>query len=243
MTPMPSTVDAAAAPGDWAAGASLGPCAAAVQPAAAVPDTPLPPAWAATRRQALQRLAHGALAGVAASAWAGPVFAQAQASDERNTFDEDSVLKAAVQFFGSTTEGLAKVLEKVFKEQGRPTGYIRGEEASAALTVGLRYGDGELSLKSGGSSKVYWAGPSIGLDAGANASKVFTLVYRLQRPAELYRRFPGVEGSLYWVGGAGVNYQHADGITLAPIRLGVGWRAGASIGYLRYAPERTLLPL
>lgn len=240
MTLMSSIVDAAAAHGEVAVGA--GPGAAAAQPD---PDATLAPACAATRRKALQRLAHGALAGVATSAWAGPVFAQtqAQASDERNTFDEDSVLKAAVQFFGSTTEGLAKVLEKVFKEQGRPTGYIRGEEASAALTVGLRYGDGELLLKSGGSSKVYWAGPSIGLDAGANASKVFTLVYRLQQPAELYRRFPGVEGSLYWVGGAGVNYQHADGITLAPIRLGVGWRAGASIGYLRYAPERTLLPL
>lgn len=200
----------------------------------------------ANRRVALQRLGLWTAAGLAVGPWAGSALAQASsapAADERQTFDEATVLQAAVQFFGSTTEGLAKVLENVFKEQGRPTGYIRGEEAAAALTVGLRYGDGELLLKSGGSSKVYWAGPSIGLDAGANASKVFTLVYRLQRPADLYRRFPGVEGSLYWVGGAGVNYQHADGITLAPVRLGVGWRAGASIGYLRYAPERTLLPL
>lgn len=165
------------------------------------------------------------------------------AADDANTFDEDSVLKAATDFFGNSTEGLAKVIEKVFKEQGRPNGYIRGEEASAALTIGLRYGEGQLTLKSGGSGKVFWSGPSVGFDAGANASKVFTLVYNLKRVDAIYRRFPGVDGSLYWIGGVGVNYQRQDGITLAPIRLGVGIRAGASLGYLHYRREKSLNPL
>ncbi|MFX8262622.1 EipA family protein, partial [Acinetobacter baumannii] len=83
------------------------------------------------------------------------------------------ILKAATDFFGQTTEGLAKVIEKAFKEQGRPNAYIKGEEAGAAITVGLRYGDGELITKAGGSARVYWAGPSIGFDLGANAAKVF----------------------------------------------------------------------
>ncbi len=184
------------------------------------------------RRVHLQQLA--ALAASAAlPAWAG---------DDDRDFDQDSILKAATDFFGSTTEGLAKVIEKAFKEQGRPNAYIKGEEASAALSVGLRYGEGEVLMKGGGSGKVFWAGPSIGFDAGANAAKVFTLIYKLPKLAAIYRRFPGVDGSLYYIGGAGINYQRANGITLAPIRLGVGLRAGASVGYLHYRREKSFNP-
>lgn len=188
-----------------------------------------------TRRDTLRQLAATGLATL-------PLLATA-ADDNASTFDEDSVLKAATDFFGQSAEGLAKVVEKVFKEQGRPNGYIRGEEASAAIGVGVRYGEGQLTLKSGGGAKVFWSGPSIGFDAGANASKVFTLVYHLKKTNAIYQRFPGVDGSLYWVGGVGVNYQRANGITLAPIRLGVGLRAGASVGYLHYRREKSLIPL
>jgi len=184
------------------------------------------------RRHLLQQLA------VLATAPALPALA----ADDGGTYDEDSILKAATDFFGQTTEGLAKVIEKAFKEQGRPNAYIRGEEAAAALTVGLRYGDGELLMKGGGTSRVYWAGPSIGFDAGANASKVFTLVYKLPRASAIYQRFPGVDGSLYYIGGAGINYQRLNGITLAPIRLGVGLRAGASVGYIHYRREKSINP-
>ena len=187
------------------------------------------------RRQALARL--GALLSLGA-----PAVGALAADNDKNTYDEDSILKAATDFFGETTEGLAKVIEKAFKEQGRPNGYIKGEEAGAALTVGLRYGDGQLIMKSGGGARVYWAGPSIGFDAGANASKVFTLVYHLPRPSAIYQRFPGVDGSAYYVGGAGINYQRLNGITLAPIRLGVGLRAGVSVGYLHYRREKSLNP-
>lgn len=187
------------------------------------------------RRQALARL--GALLSLGA-----PAVGALAAEDDKSTYDEDSILKAATEFFGDTTEGLAKVIEKAFKEQGRPNGYIKGEEAGAALTVGLRYGDGQLIMKSGGSARVYWAGPSIGFDAGANASKVFTLVYHLPRTSAIYQRFPGVDGSAYYIGGAGINYQRLNGITLAPIRLGVGLRAGVSVGYLHYRREKSINP-
>ncbi len=168
--------------------------------------------------------------------------ARARAGDD-DTYDQESTLKAVTEFFGRTTEGLAKVVEKAFREQGRPNGYIRGNEVGAALTIGLRYGDGELLMKSGARRKVYWAGPSVGLDVGANASKVFVLVYRLPKPEAIFRRYPGVDGSLYYVGGAGINYQRLDGVTLAPIRLGVGLRTGASVGYVHYRAQKSFNPL
>ena len=192
----------------------------------------------AGRRHSLQTLA-----GVGLGLVGHPLMALASdAKDKEQTYDQESILAAATDFFGNTAEGLGKVIEKAFKEQGRPNGYIKGEEASAALTVGVRYGDGQLVMKSGGGARVYWAGPSIGLDVGANAAKVFTLVYHLPNVAAIFQRFPGVDGSLYWVGGAGINYQRLKGITLAPIRLGVGLRSGASVGYLHYRREKSINP-
>jgi hypothetical protein len=159
-----------------------------------------------------------------------------------DTFDQDSVLKDAEAFFGKGAEGLGKVIEKAFKDNGRPNGYIKGEEAAGALTVGLRYGNGTLTLKNAKSLPVWWTGPSIGFDVGANAAKVFVLVYHLPKPGAIFQRFPGVDGSFYYVGGAGINYQQRGSIILAPIRLGVGLRAGASIGYVHYTPKKTYNP-
>jgi hypothetical protein len=190
---------------------------------------------AVARRQVLGQLGAGALA-LGLPGWA-------LAATDDDTYDQESTLRAATDFFGKTTEGLAKVIEKAFREQGRPNGYIRGEEVSGALTVGLRYGDGELVMKRGGATKVYWAGPSVGFDAGANASKVFVLVYKLPDVDAIFKRYPGVDGSLYFVGGVGINYQRLDGVTLAPIRLGVGLRTGASVGYIHYRREKSINPL
>jgi hypothetical protein len=108
--------------------------------------------------------------------------------------------------------------------------------------VGLRYGKGTMFLKSGPSRTVYWQGPSVGLDFGGNGSKVFTLVYGLTEPEAIFRRFPGVEGSAYFIGGIGVNYQRIDNVILAPMRAGVGLRGGAAIGYLAYSRKRQVLP-
>src|SRR5574337_984316 len=142
-----------------------------------------------------------------------PVFVH-----ELRVADKESVIKDATEFFGESTEGLGKVIEKAFKDQGRPNGYIRGEEIAGAVGVGLRYGDGTLTLKNGASTKVYWEGPSLGFDLGANASKVFVLVYRLPKTEDIFKRYPGVDGSLYYVAGAGINYQQRDKVVLAAAR-------------------------
>ena len=158
------------------------------------------------------------------------------------TYTQDETLDAAKNFFGGTTEGLAKAIEKTFSENGRPDAYIVGNEGSGAFFFGLRYGQGTLYYKGGGSMKVYWQGPSVGWDFGGNASKVFTLVYNLHWTRDLFQRFPGVDGSLYFVAGVGLNYQRADNITLAPIRTGVGLRAGANVGYLSYTDRQSWFP-
>ena len=159
------------------------------------------------------------------------------------TYSADEVTKAATKFFGSSSEGLAKAIERTFSDYGRPVGYIYGNEGSGAMVVGLRYGAGTLQFKGGESQKVFWQGPSIGWDFGGNASKVFTLVYNLRGSSQLFQRFPAVDGSLYVVAGVGVNYQKSGDVVLAPIRTGVGLRAGASLGYVHYTRERSLVPL
>lgn len=159
-----------------------------------------------------------------------------------NTYDEKSVVNAASDFLGGGSEAIAKVVEKAFKDLGQPNGYIIGTEVSAALIVGVRYGDGSLSHKIEGDSRVYWKGPSIGFDAGANGSRVFALVYNLHDVEDLYQRYPAVEGSFYFIGGVGMNYQQRGDIIIAPIRVGVGLRAGVNLGYLHLTKERSWLP-
>ena len=168
--------------------------------------------------------------------------AQSTTQTEENTYDQESVMDAATGFFGSGAKSLAKAIEKVFADNGRPNAYILGNEGSAALIIGLRYGDGTMFHKIEGERRVHWTGPSVGFDAGANLSKVFVLVYNLYDTDELYRRFPAVEGSFYYIGGVGLNYQQRGDIVLAPIRVGIGLRAGANLGYMKYSKKRRLLP-
>jgi len=158
------------------------------------------------------------------------------------TYTKEETLAAADHFFGGTTEGLAKAIEKVFSENGRPNAYIIGKEGSGAAIVGLRYGAGKLYYKGGGSMQVYWQGPTVGFDIGGNGSHVFTLVYNLRWTRDLFQKFPGVDGSLYVVAGVGLNYLRSGDITLAPIRTGLGLRAGANIGYLTFTPKKSYNP-
>ena len=194
------------------------------------------------------------LAGMAAAAAPlVPSFAFAQdtssraassaASSGQGYYSKDEVLTAGSNFLGVTAESLGGAIEKIFNDYGdEPTAYVAGEEASAAITVGARYGRGLLYMKGREPLEVFWQGPSLGFDLGGNASRVFTLCYNLQFPDAIFQRFPGVEGSAYFIGGLGVNYQRASDITLAPIRAGVGLRLGANIGYLAYTRKRNILP-
>ena len=157
-------------------------------------------------------------------------------------YQEDTILREAEAFFGRGAQGVADVLNRVFADNGPPGAYIKGEEGGGSVGVGLRYGHGTLYLSDGTTSKVYWRGPSLGFDVGGSAAKAFVLIYDLRSIDDLYQRFGGVEGSLYFVGGVGVNYNRQNDITLAPVRFGVGWRQGINVGYLHLSPEQSWIP-
>jgi hypothetical protein len=189
----------------------------------------------------ISRTRRAVAAGLGAAAAASLIAAPAWAQDD--TYSEPEIIRAASDFFGAAAQGLAAVIHHIFVDKGRPHGYITGSEGSGAIGVGLRYGEGQLHLKARpGSTHVYWQGPSIGFDTGGNASRVFTLVYNMRNPSQMFQRFPGVDGSAYFVGGFGANYQQSGRIILAPIRSGVGFRLGANIGYLNYSRRRHISP-
>lgn len=158
------------------------------------------------------------------------------------SYQEDDLIGAAEGVFGKGAEGLAGIIEKILKDQGRPNAYIAGREASGAFVVGLRYGSGTLNHKIEGKREVYWTGPSIGFDVGGNAANTFVLVYNLYDTQELYHRFPAAEGTAYLVGGFTASYLRWGNVVLIPIRLGVGYRLGVNAGYMKFTEKRNWLP-
>ncbi|MBF0480698.1 MAG: DUF1134 domain-containing protein [Desulfovibrionaceae bacterium] len=163
-------------------------------------------------------------------------------ADKEKTYGKNEIDREVMGFFEGGSQGVASLIAKAFKDLGRPTGFIKGGEGAGALVVGLRYGEGKLKLKNGQSREVYWQSPTIGFDIGADAAKVFVLVYSMEDADKIFQRFPGVDGSAYFIGGFGMNYQRSGNIVLAPIRFGVGLRLGANVGYMNYSRERTINP-
>lgn len=161
---------------------------------------------------------------------------------ENETFSAEEIKEAGHRFFGRVSMGFARVVEYTFQRAGRPNGYILGEEAGGAFIAGLRYGEGTLYTKDAGDHRVYWQGPSVGYDFGAEGSKTMVLVYDLRSPGELFTTYPGVDGSAYFIGGVGVTFLTRGHVALAPIRSGVGLRLGANVGYLKYTREPTWNP-
>ena len=166
----------------------------------------------------------------------------AQPADTSQTYAEDDLIGAAEGLFGKGAEGLAKVIQDILKDQGEPNGYIVGREGGGALVVGVRYGSGTLYHKIEGNMPVYWTGPSIGFDAGANAGNTFVLVYNLYDTEQLYERYPAGEGAAYLVGGFNASYMRKDNVVLIPIRVGAGLRLGVNAGYMRFSKKQRWLP-
>ena len=161
---------------------------------------------------------------------------------DQNTYQEDDLIGAAEGVFGKGAQGLGRLLEDILKKQGRPNGYIVGREGGGAFVVGLRYGSGTLNHKIEGQKPVYWTGPSIGLDAGANAGSTFVLVYNLYDTEDIYKRFPSGEGVAYLVGGFNASYLRRGDVVLIPIRVGAGLRLGANVGYMKFSKKQRWLP-
>jgi hypothetical protein len=174
----------------------------------------------------------------ASQAAAEPAVAAAQG----DTYKEDDLIGAAEGVFGKGAEGLARMIEDVLSKQGEPNGYIVGREAGGAFMLGARYGSGTLFHKVEGQRPVYWTGPSIGFDVGANAGSTFVLVYNLNDTEELYERYPAGEGNAYLVGGFTASYLRKGDVVLIPIRAGAGLRLGANVGYMKFSHRQRWLP-
>lgn len=159
-----------------------------------------------------------------------------------NQFSPDEVIDAGHHFFGGVSRGLALIVEKAASQWGLPNGYILGEEAGGAFVGGLRYGDGTLYTKNAGDVRVYWQGPTLGFDAGADGARTMMLVYNLPRTEAIFERFGGIDGSAYFVGGFGMTALTSNEIVVVPIRSGVGLRLGANLGYLKFTARPTWNP-
>ena len=157
-------------------------------------------------------------------------------------FSPGELVDAGHRFFGGVSRGLAMIVQKAGSQWGQPNGYILGEEAGGAFVGGLRYGDGTLYTKNAGDRRVFWEGPTVGFDAGADGARTMMLVYNLPRTEAIFDRFGGIDGSAYFVGGLGMTALTANDIVLVPIRSGVGLRLGANLGYLKFTSRPTWNP-
>lgn len=151
-----------------------------------------------------------------------------------NQFSLGELVEAGRGFFGSVSAAIATGIESAVARWGYPNGYILGEEGGGAVVAGLRYGEGRLRTKRGDDLKIFWQGPSLGWDFGGDGSRVMILVYNLTFPADMLRRFVGISGSAYLVGGAAVTALAYENLVVVPIRSGVGLRLGANVGYIKF---------
>jgi hypothetical protein len=159
-----------------------------------------------------------------------------------NQFSPNELIDAGHRFFGGVSRGLAMIVEKAANRWGQPNGYVLGEEAGGAFVGGVRYGDGTLYTKNAGDLRVFWEGPTLGFDAGADGARTMMLVYNLPRTQAIFDRFGGIDGSAYFVGGFGMTALTANDIVLVPIRSGVGLRLGANLGYLKFTSRPSWNP-
>jgi hypothetical protein len=166
----------------------------------------------------------------------------APATAQGATVPREDLFSAAEGVFGRGAQGLGGMLERILREQGEPVAYIAGREAGGAFVFGVRYGSGTMRHRIEGDRPVYWTGPSLGFDFGADANKVFVLVYNLHDSQDLFKRYAGAEGHVYVVGGFTAQYLRRRDVVLIPIRLGVGLRLGLNTGYMRFSERNRWLP-
>jgi hypothetical protein len=185
---------------------------------------------------------------IAAAMLAPPALSAApRAAPNSDSYTAEEIVDAGHHFFGEISGSLATLVERAVSRYGLPNGYIIGQEGSGAIIGGLRYGDGVLYTKIEGRRQVYWQGPSIGWDLGGDGNRTMMLVYDLPDSLAIYRRYGGINGSAYLVGGLGMTVLANSEIPnrtvyVVPIRSGVGARLGINIGYLKFTDHPTWNP-
>jgi hypothetical protein len=193
------------------------------------------------KRRVFPLLMSAALALLSLNIVQGTALAQS-GSQRPDNFSSNELLDSGHKFFGNISRGLALTIQEAVKRWGEPNGYILGQEGSGAFIGGLRYGEGTLYTRNAGDRRIYWQGPSLGFDFGGDGDRTMMLVYNMPSVDAMYRRFGGIDGSAYLVGGFGMTALGADGMIVVPIRTGVGARLGVNIGYLKFTTQPTWNP-
>jgi hypothetical protein len=168
--------------------------------------------------------------------------AMAFPEDRPQQYSTGELVDSGHRFFGSISRGLALAVESATSHVGQPNAYILGQEASGAFFGGLRYGEGVMYTRNAGDQRIYWQGPSLGLDYGGDGDRTMMLVYNLPATTAIFKRFGGVDGSAYLVGGFGLTALTADDVVVVPIRSGIGARLGVNINYLKFTSRATWNP-
>jgi len=137
------------------------------------------------------------------------------------------------------SQGRNPVAEAVSVDYGSLFVVNRDDNTIVQFGIGT---DGKLYTRNAGDRRVFWEGPSVGFDTGADGARTMMLVYNLPATEAIYQRFAGVDGSAYFIGGFGMTALTANKIVVVPIRSGVGLRLGANIGYLKFTPQATWNP-
>jgi hypothetical protein len=212
------------------------------EPKLAISAEPMPPASPPPAASGWSTKTTGSPPPPGDLALAQPPLDPLAAPAEAEGFTIEEIKAASAGFFGQVSANLGSVIEHLFHKSGRPTGYVLGTEGGGAFLAGVRYGDGTLYMRTGGTQKIFWHGPSVGVDVGGAGSKTLFLIYKLKAPEELYSNFTGIDGSAYLVGGVGATLVTNGAVVMAPIRSGIGLRLGASVGYLRFTPKATWNP-
>ena len=212
----------------------------AAAPAEPSADAPTAPQWA--NPVSVDQAPDAGLPEAAAGLPEAEATTTTAGASTETTYGQDDLIGAAEGVFGKGAKGLAGLIEKALKDQGQPNAYIVGREAGGAFIVGARYGSGTLFHKVEGERPVYWTGPSVGFDAGANAGNTFVLVYNLYDSEDLYERYPAGEGQAYVVGGMHASYLRKGDVVMIPIRVGAGLRLGVNAGYMRFSKKQRWLP-
>lgn len=195
-----------------------------------------------TDRRSLLRAGLSLALGAVPLVGPGAALARGEEPGTGDTFRSGEIVESGHRFFGTVSRGLALTVEEAGRRWGEPNGYILGQEGSGAFVAGLRYGEGTLFTRNAGKKRLYWQGPSLGFDVGGDGDRTMMLVYNLPNVRELYRRFGGVDGSAYLVGGFGMTAVTNEGIVVVPIRTGLGARLGINVGYLKFTNEPTWNP-
>ena len=155
----------------------------------------------------------------------GPTVAMLRRWPRGGRHNIDEIREISRGFFGTISTELGSVLEYAFSSAGRPDGSCSARWRGAFL-AGLRYGSGKLYMRAGGSSDIYWHGPSIAPTSRLDRAPCSRST-ACMRPKRSTGSSPGIDGSAYFIGGFGITFLKASR-DQAPIRTGLVFRIGAN---------------